>query len=663
MTQDNASKPRLVTKKKRRDPLIGATIAGKYQIIDKLGEGGMGSVYRASQQPIERMVAVKVLLNKLVDDDMAVRRFDQEARAVSKMQHPNTVTIYDYGQTDDGRFYLVMEFLKGKTLTDLLRSRGTVEPHLACHVIRQVCASLGEAHLTGSIHRDLKPDNIFLTTVGNDENFVKVLDFGVAKLADNEAGATLTQTGMIFGTPKYMSPEQAEGRPIDSRADIYAIGVVLYELLTGRPPFLADTAVALLLKHISAPPPEFAKIRSDLNVPQQLEQVTMKALAKDVEKRYATVDQLADDLYQCMTSMRTGAMPVLGEATHQVSINSPVPTEMVPNQEFHSTNGLQSPHAVPDNLSLGVNANDAKTNEEPQVGAGATEKASVLSATTQQGQSAPAGFVEGRTQRAPVVETAQLSPSDELFLDAESRNKPKSNNLLLGSVGLLAIFAGVLVLVLAQPEKSVTTTEPISREKPEELVPAKDPEPDKPKPAETKVAKPKRESIKKPPLVKESAKPPTKSNRSKRPTKKQSVGAVNNKTEGTQISDPSANAREEKNKTVDISFSSQPAGAVVTLDGKQLGTTPFRSSFSKEITPVSFKFSLKGYRKFEETTTLARDRTVSVTLEKLPPSKTVKKTPKRKSVNKAPKVKPPAPSDRIDDVDPLNERVDELKDF
>ena|GEM_PF-1322210 len=662
MTQDNSPKPRFVTKKKRRDPLLGATIAGKYKIIDKLGEGGMGSVYRASQQPIERMVAVKVLLNKLVDDDMAVRRFDQEARAVSKMQHPNTVTIYDYGQTDDGRFYLVMEFLKGKTLTDLLRSRGTLEPHLACHIIRQVCASLGEAHLTGIIHRDLKPDNIFLTTVGNDENFVKVLDFGVAKLADNEAGATLTQTGMIFGTPKYMSPEQAEGRPIDSRADIYAIGVVLYELLAGRPPFLADTAVALLLKHISAPPPEFSKIRSDLNVPQQLEQVTMKALAKDVDKRYATVDQLADDLYQCMTSMRTGAMPVLGEATHQVPINNPVPTEMVPNQEFHSTNALQSPHAVPDNLSLGVNANDAKMNEEPQLGAGATEKASVLSATTQQGQSAPAGFVEGRTQRALVVETAELSPSDELFLDAESRNKPKSNNLLLGSIGLLAIAAGILVLVLAQPEENVTTTAPISKETPEELVPAKDPEADKPDPEERKVAKPNKELIKKTPSVTQSTKSAN-SNKRRRPTKKQKpVGTAKNMAGDTQVSDSSINGREKVSKTVDISFSSQPAGALVTLEGKQLGTTPFRSSFSKEITPVSFKFSLKGYRKFEETTTLARDRTVSVTLEKLPPPKTVKKIQKKKSVKKEPKVDP-APSDRIEDVDPLNERVDELKDF
>ena len=656
MTQENAPKPRIATKKRRPDPLIGTTIAGKYKIIDKLGEGGMGSVYRASQQPIERLVAVKVLLNKLVDDDMAVRRFDQEARAVSKMQHPNTVTIYDYGQTEDGRFYLVMEFLKGKTLTDLLRSHGTLEPHLACHVIRQVCASLGEAHLTGIIHRDLKPDNIFLTTVGNDENFVKVLDFGVAKLADNEAGATLTQTGMIFGTPKYMSPEQAEGRPIDSRADIYAIGVVLYELLTGRPPFLADTAVALLLKHISAQPPEFSKIRSDLNVPKQLEQVTMKALSKNVDHRYSTVDELAEDLYQCMTSMRTGAMPVLGAATHPVQVSSPVPTEMVPNQEVHSTNELQSPHAVPDNLSLGVNTNDANTNEEPKVAA-ATERAAVLNATTQPGQVASTATVGEPTQPAPLVETAQLAPSNELFLDAESRTKKKSNNFLLGGIGLAAIFGGALIFMLAKPDGARLTTTPMSKDKTETITPSKDPEGDKPKGAQTsaeEIAPSEKKAAK---VVRESE--PKKPNKS---GGRESSGTRKNSNPAPKISAATETRREEVKKTVSISFSSQPAGAIVTLDGKQLGTTPFRSSFSKEITPVEFRFALKGYKPVEETTTLAMDRAVAVTLEKMSKPKPVKKTKKPKPT-KAVKKKTPPTSDRVDSFDPLNERVDELKDF
>src|SRR5687767_6135302 len=185
-------------KKKKQDQLVGQLLAGKYKILKKIGEGGMGSVYIANQEPIDRKVAVKVLLGKLAEDEVAVKRFEQEARAISRMQHPNTVTIYDFGKTEDDRLYIVMEFLKGTTLTNVIRKEGILVPPRACKIMRQVCASLADAHAAGIIHRDLKPDNIFLTDVGGDPDWVKVLDFGVAKLADSEGG-TLTQTGMIFG--------------------------------------------------------------------------------------------------------------------------------------------------------------------------------------------------------------------------------------------------------------------------------------------------------------------------------------------------------------------------------------------------------------------------------------------------------------------------------
>lgn len=291
---------------KFRDPLIGQLLAGKYRVIEKIGEGGMGSVYTASQEPFDRIVAVKVLLGKLAEDTIAVKRFEQEARAISKMQHPNTVTIYDYGKTEDGRLYLVMEHLKGRTLSQVLRAEGVIAQDRACRIVRQVCASLADAHAAGIVHRDLKPDNIFLTEVGESRDWVKVLDFGVAKLADSDiAGGTLTQTGMIFGTPKYMSPEQAEGRTIDHRTDIYAIGVVLYELLVGRTPFSAETPVALLLKHISEPPPPLTKVRPDVAIDPWLEAIVMKALEKGPDSRQQKVSVLGQELEDFERAMTT----------------------------------------------------------------------------------------------------------------------------------------------------------------------------------------------------------------------------------------------------------------------------------------------------------------------------------------------------------------------
>ncbi|MBX2812668.1 MAG: protein kinase [Myxococcales bacterium] len=284
----------------QRDYLVGTVLDRKYRVLRKIGEGGMGSVYLADHEAIDRKVAVKVLLGKLAADSLAIRRFQQEAKAISKIQHPNTVTIYDYGKIveNDGeeRLYIVMEFLRGSTLAQILRMEGPMEGLRASRVLRQVCASLADAHGIGIIHRDLKPDNIFLTEVGGNKDWVKVLDFGVAKLADGDSVGSLTQTGMIFGTPKYMSPEQAEGKKIDYRSDIYAIGVVLYELLTGQPPFISDTPVGLLLKHISEPPRPFQMVAGNRRIDPHLEGIVMRALEKNPDRRQQQVTEFATEL-------------------------------------------------------------------------------------------------------------------------------------------------------------------------------------------------------------------------------------------------------------------------------------------------------------------------------------------------------------------------------
>ena len=240
-----------------RDKLEGRIIAGRYEVLERVGVGGMGTVYRAYQASMDREVALKVLSRALTDDEQNVKRFHQEAKAASRLRHPNTITLHDFGQTEDGILFIAMEFLEGRPLDGVLGD-GPLDPVRAIRIMAQVCRSLHEAHKAGIIHRDLKPDNVYLTELEGEADFVKVLDFGVAKLKESskEAG-TLTQAGMIFGTPRYMSPEQSQSQDLDARSDLYSMGVILYELLTGHPPFDADNPVAILIQHVHEAPPPF----------------------------------------------------------------------------------------------------------------------------------------------------------------------------------------------------------------------------------------------------------------------------------------------------------------------------------------------------------------------------------------------------------------------
>lgn len=312
---DAESGPASRFRQPRPDRLLGSLLAAKYRILEKIGEGGMGTVFLANQEPIDRQVAVKVLHHSLTNDDVAVQRFKREARVISKMKHPNTVTVYDFGQTDEDELYLVMEFLEGQTVAQLLRVEGPLPGFRAARIIRQACGSLSEAHEFGIIHRDLKPDNLFLTRYGDQKDFVKVLDFGLVKLGDNDTVHRLTQQGKVYGTPRYMAPEQAEGKPIDHRSDIYTLGVVLYEMLTGRPLFTAETMVALLVKHIQTPPPPMAAVRPDLNIDPRLESIAMWALAKKASDRPQTVRELARELERWEQEAQSGlAAPSFTEA-------------------------------------------------------------------------------------------------------------------------------------------------------------------------------------------------------------------------------------------------------------------------------------------------------------------------------------------------------------
>src|SRR6267143_5786973 len=281
------------------DPLIDRVFDGKYRIDERLGGGGMGTVYRATHLLIDRPVAVKVLSQRFIGDETAQQRFRREARASGRMQHPNAVTVNDIGATEDGWLYIVMELLEGQTLRDLLAREGPLDPARVVSFMLQTCAAVGAAHDAGLIHRDLKPANIFIEQRPNLAAVVKVLDFGVAKFVVEEHDDdynTLTQVGAIIGTPRYMSPEQCSGiAPLTPASDVYSLGIILYEMLTGAVPFNADTPLALALKQVSEPPRPPREIVA--STPAELERVVLHALTKDPGARPADANEFRRELH------------------------------------------------------------------------------------------------------------------------------------------------------------------------------------------------------------------------------------------------------------------------------------------------------------------------------------------------------------------------------
>ncbi|MDB4953582.1 MAG: serine/threonine protein kinase [Myxococcales bacterium] len=278
--------------------LIGREIAGRYRILAKLGEGGMGAVYRGEQISLKRPVAVKVLRSELSSNQMILKRFNAEAEVVAKLGHPNTVNIYDFGQDRDGSLFIAMEFIEGQSLRKVLHEQGPLPPARTLSIAIQIAASLADAHAHGITHRDLKPDNVMLQDRGRQRDIVRVLDFGIAKLRDDSRATQLamTQAGDMLGTPQYMAPEQIRGEAIDGRTDVYALGCMLYEMLTSRMPFEAPTVMAMLSKHLLEIPPPPSVRRPDLGLPPLLDQLVMAAMSKAPNGRPATMEQLGEHL-------------------------------------------------------------------------------------------------------------------------------------------------------------------------------------------------------------------------------------------------------------------------------------------------------------------------------------------------------------------------------
>ena len=305
-----------------KDPFIGREIlGGEYLILEKIGTGGMGSVYKASQPAMNRMVAIKILHPKLANRKDLTSRFRREARAMSQLTHPNTVKVFVYGELeDDGSLYIVMEMLEGKNLNQAVRKDGPIPTERAIPILIQVCGALQEAHELGIVHRDLKPENIFLSNQGGIADYPKVLDFGLAKVTERQmqpGSIILTQEGMVFGTPEFMSPEQAQGKTLDARSDIYSLAVILYEVLTGKLPFSAKSPMEYIQKHVTEPIIPLSERVPERRFPEELDAVLAHALSKKPEQRYQTAAEFAEALRpfggaaaQALPSLRAeGAAP------------------------------------------------------------------------------------------------------------------------------------------------------------------------------------------------------------------------------------------------------------------------------------------------------------------------------------------------------------------
>ncbi len=305
------------------DPLIGITVAGRYRIDERIGVGGMGTVYRGTHIRLGQSVAIKVLHERYAGDQKLTRRFEKEALTYGQVTHPNLVGLHDFGRTEDGTFFMVLEYCPGVSLSRLIREQGRLDPLLAGDIILQIAQGLGAAHAEGIVHRDLKPENIILMETRPGRFHARLLDFGIAKRIDDDE-PRLTQAGMVFGTPEYMAPEQARGKTVDERSDIYALGTMLYELLAGDPPFVGTDKLRIMQQQANEIPKPPSATSPGIHVPREIETLVMRCIEKQASERYQSTSDLIRDLDELLNTTRMTPEPLPASSASEVPLNTDI---------------------------------------------------------------------------------------------------------------------------------------------------------------------------------------------------------------------------------------------------------------------------------------------------------------------------------------------------
>ena len=408
------------------DPLIGKTLNEKYRIEERLGIGGMGTVYRARHVLIDRPVAIKILNQRFVEDDAARARFEREAKAAGRLQHLNAVSVTDFGETSEGYVYIVMELLEGRTLREIVAKEAPLEIARAVSIMLQTAAAVAAAHEAGVIHRDLKPANIFVTQRSDVPAIVKVLDFGIAKLAaeslDDEDPKNLTQVGVMIGTPRYMSPEQCNGLPLTPASDVYSLGVIFYEMLTGSVPFSGSSPLAIAVKHsthLPRPPREIVML-----IPEDLEWLVLRALEKRPEDRPGNASEFRSELFAI---------------AERLGLEHAAITE-VPNIEALRNVGVESPSG---RLVIDI----AKLRESGAFSSNTSEETVVRPAA-----------LGGQSQRQ---ETSSYPRQQFQRVNVPVPRRSASRFLLLGAAIIAALFiGGYVALKLRAPERRTVVITP-----------------------------------------------------------------------------------------------------------------------------------------------------------------------------------------------------------
>jgi serine/threonine-protein kinase len=316
--------------------LVGQVVADRYHIIKKLGEGGMGAVYLGEHVKMGRKSAIKVMAAAMSQDPDAISRFNREASNASRISHPNVCQIYDFGETPDGLIYLAMEFIEGQALKDVIEAAGALEPARAASILKQAADALQAAHDLSIVHRDIKPDNIMVVQGKDGSDIVKVVDFGIARaVGGDESGQKVTKTGLVVGTPEYMSPEQLSGDKLDGRSDIYSLALVLYRMLTGTLPFEADSAQEVMIKRLTDDPVPLDQARPDLKFPAKLQLVLNVALARQPAERYQSAAEFGRDTADAVAG--TGAPSTRVAPAHEGATQVMSPNEVAAHATKHQS--------------------------------------------------------------------------------------------------------------------------------------------------------------------------------------------------------------------------------------------------------------------------------------------------------------------------------------